>query len=407
MVRGFGGVPVLAVVFRVVQVALHAVVLEQGQRPGPGVHADSAASERPVGEQVAAVLRHGQSRSGDRGRGVPAGQPLVRLGQVHPVRQVGLGVLADRVVHARGHALPAPRGQAVVQCAQDGHDGHLAADVVGLPHLRGDRRGLIETSRVGIVAAVQHDPAQGQVDQVARGVIRPRAGVAERGDPGPDQPRIDRRELLIPDPAFGQVGARPGVDDDVCRLDQLRERLAALRGVKIQHDGPLAEVVVPEVQAAGGVRLVVVKRPVHPGGLASRRLHPHDIGPEAGQDLPAVLAELVADFQHPEPAQEAGELIVPAVTGHAYHPRPGVTGPAHRRKAGVSAARPAGRMARLTAARRGWSGGLDIVILPGSTVPILTKMAEFGKSEPRRAASARATGAQPGRSARASARCRR
>jgi hypothetical protein len=40
-------------------------------------------------------------------------------------------------------------------------------------------------------------------------------------------------------------------------------------------------------------------------------------------------------------------------------------------------------MARLTAARRGWSGGLDIVILPGSTVPILTNMTEFGKSEPR------------------------
>ena len=320
MVRGFGGEPVVAVVLGVLQVALHAVVLEQRHRPGPGVHAHPAPAERPVREQVAAVLRHRQRRPGDTGRGVPAGQALVRLGQEHPVRQVGLGVLADRVVHAGRHVLALAGGQPVVQRAQDGHDGHLARDVVGLPHLRRDRRGLVETGRVGIVAAVQHDPAQGQVDQVAGGVIGPRPGVAERRDPRPDQPGIVHRDVVVPDPAPGQVAARPGVDHHVGCPGQPGERLAALGGVQIQHHRPLAEVVVPEVQAAVGVRLVVVERPEPPGGLAAGRLDPHHIRPEPGQHLAAVLAEFVTDLQDPDPAQEAGEVIGFGLARHGSPP---------------------------------------------------------------------------------------
>ena len=53
------------------------------------------------------------------------------------------------------------------------------------------------------------------------------------------------------------------------------------------------------------MRLVAVEGAVGPGLLPARRLDLDDVGPEAGQQLPAVLAELVGELEDPDPREKA------------------------------------------------------------------------------------------------------
>jgi len=52
-----------------------------------------------------------------------------------------------------------PGRQPVVQSAEYGHGGHLAGDLVRLPHLGCDWWRLVVTERIGVVAAIHHDAA--------------------------------------------------------------------------------------------------------------------------------------------------------------------------------------------------------------------------------------------------------
>ena len=58
------------------------------------------------------------------------------------------------------------RMQAMDQRGEDAHHHLVAGDVVGMPKLRCDRWQVVMLGRIRIIAAIHHDPAQRQVDQV-------------------------------------------------------------------------------------------------------------------------------------------------------------------------------------------------------------------------------------------------
>src|SRR5262249_43664003 len=71
-------------------------------------------------------------------------------------------------------------------------------------------------------------------------------------------------------------------------------------------------VVVPEVQAPVGMRVVPEERTDPPGGGAARRFELHHVGTEAGEKATSVLAALVDDLEHAQIRERAGHVNTPA-----------------------------------------------------------------------------------------------
>ena len=61
---------------------------------------------------------------------------------------------------------------------------------------------------------------------------------------------------------------------------QFHELICALVGFEIEDDTALAEIVMPEMQAAVGMRVVVVKRTVTPGFFAAEGFDFDNVGAE-------------------------------------------------------------------------------------------------------------------------------
>ena len=243
---------------------------------------------------------------------MPAGLPQERLPRVDPVGMVQLGILGDCLVDRGGQRLPLPGGVAVEERPDDGHDGDLACHVVGVPHLRRYRRGVVGTGYgVGVVAAVHHYPAQREMDEVRRFVLAPRPGVAERRDPHPDQPRVRPLRRLVGDAEPVEVAAWRRLQEDVAARQQIEQPLALRGGVDGQP--ALAEVVVPEIQAPIGVGNAAVERTDLPRGVAFGRLQLHYVRTEPGEQLPGVFAGLVRQLDYADAAQIAAVHRTPVL----------------------------------------------------------------------------------------------
>ena len=293
--RGAAGDGALACLFlgRVVGVAGDAVRAQErghlGLVPRPHQHR----------QQVAAVLGlRDRGHGGDLLGRVPGGLAVQRAAPHHPVHEVELGALGDRLVDGAGEVL-APAGPVA---AEDGgqhpDDELLAGDDVRLPGGRGDRRQVVVAVRQRIVAAVHDRSAEGQVDQVIGPVGRPRPVVAERRHPRDDQPRMPREEgvpaqLGLP----GQQGlVRAGQQQHVGRPDERPQRLDVGRFGPVDHDRALAPVVLPEEERGLGVGIVAGERPQAAGGAALGRLDLDHVGAQAGQLKSGVRRQLIGDL---------------------------------------------------------------------------------------------------------------
>ena len=140
--------------------------------------------------------------------------------------------------------------------------------------------------------------------EVARLVVGPGTIVAEGADAGVDQRRIARAHGVVADAAFIQMVALPRVEHDVGALRELHEVFLVRIGIEVEHDAAFAEIIMPEMQAAIGVRIVVVERAVSAGLLATGRLDLDDVGAKAGEDLAAILAEFVRDLDHAQAVEK-------------------------------------------------------------------------------------------------------
>ncbi len=147
-----------------------------------------------VGDEPASVLRMTNARRviGEFGR-VAIGQPPQRHPPHDPIHDVLLGVLRHRLVDRDRHILPLAALLAVDQRGDDPGRQLLAGDVIGMPDLGRDRRRVVVEVGVGIVAAIHHDPAERQVDQVRTLEILPRPVIAERRHPRGHQCREPAR----------------------------------------------------------------------------------------------------------------------------------------------------------------------------------------------------------------------
>ena len=88
---------------------------------------------------------------------------------------------------AHDRLLPLPRTPAIEQRRDNGHGELLASDVVGVPHLGGDRRQIVLPVGGRIVATIHHDAPERQVHQVGALEVGPGAIVAEGGHARHDQ----------------------------------------------------------------------------------------------------------------------------------------------------------------------------------------------------------------------------
>ena len=97
---------------------------------------------------------------------VAAGLAEQRRTPHDPGHHVEFGVLRHRFVDRDAEVLAFARVQPMDQPGDDADDHLVAGNVIGVPKLRRDRRGIVMLRGVRIVAAIHHDAAQCQVHQV-------------------------------------------------------------------------------------------------------------------------------------------------------------------------------------------------------------------------------------------------
>ena len=88
------------------------------------------------------------------------------------------------------------------------------------------------------------------------------------------------------------------VDPDVGAGEQVEEALAVAVVVEVEGDEPLVRVADGEEQA-----LAVVERPDAARRRAARRLDPHDVGAEVGEQPRRELGPLVGEVDDPQAGQ--------------------------------------------------------------------------------------------------------
>ncbi len=156
--------------------------------------------------------------------------------------------------------------------------------------------------------------------QVGAVEAAPRAGVAERGEPGDDELRVLLGEGGEREPEGIPVGQRGAVEQDVRLGEQVAELGGGVRGVPVEGDGALAAVVIPEVQRGVRVGLIAEEGAQAAGGAALGRLDLDHLGTQAGEDQAAVVDGLVTHLEYPDPGQRALDVrgFVPGHHGSSF-----------------------------------------------------------------------------------------
>ena len=164
------------------------------------------------------------------------GMPIaVRLG-MHAVAQIAGQMRAHQnhrhIEHGHVDALAAYGALALEQRRCQGESAGHAGSVI-------DRRSA-ELDRVHLLGAGHRHDAGGGLDHVIVGGLRPtRAVLAEGGEGGVDQPRIDRRERLVAKPQRLERSRPIVLDEDVGGGGKLLEDVAIRRLFQIERDRTL------------------------------------------------------------------------------------------------------------------------------------------------------------------------
>jgi hypothetical protein len=165
------------------------------------------------------------------------------------------------------------------------------------------------------VAGEREHTTHRQGDQVRRKVVRVRPPAPERGDRAVNQPRIELAQLGFVRQQAPGLGRREALHQHVGRRQQPpKDRLPVLRR-EVEGEAALARVVVPEVERAILVRLVVEGRR-RTRRRAGRRLDPDHVRAKVRQQLRRVLAELTREVQHTNVVQRGRGR---APVRHSHH----------------------------------------------------------------------------------------
>ena len=306
---------------------VHAVCLEETR----GDRGQLLACDR-LDQDPPPVFRVGDRRHRrDDGGSVPAGLPVERDRPHHPAHQVELGALGHRLVHCTGEVLSLAGRASLHERGRDHHRQLLARDVKGLPHLRCDRRKVVLSVRLRVVAAVHHRPAERQMHEIRALPFTPGPRVAERGHPRRDQCRMVSPQRLEPlEAVFRQEAEWRRVEDDVGLPRQLAKGEAVVRGREVERHRSLRTVVVPEEKRPLEVGPVAVEWADRAGQeLPPRRLDLDHLGPEPGKKQARVLGLFVGKLDDADAVEHrriaerrcrTGGVAVSSVVRR--HPRP-------------------------------------------------------------------------------------
>ena len=91
------------------------------------------------------------------------------------------------------------------------------------------------------------------------------------------------------------------------------------RRLEFQRDAALAEIVMPEIKAAIGMRLVVVKGSDFARRAAAGRLDLDYVGAGAGEQLAAKLALLIAQFKNLTSNRNPSDIAQTSTPNRTYH----------------------------------------------------------------------------------------
>ena len=290
---GSGDVPSLEVRTRLrwLQVCGHAVALEERDEIGlvPGRDAP--------GHDPATVLRVGHAGGAtDMLRSVAAGLSEHRRAPHDPGHQVDLGALGHRVVDRARDLLPLPTALPVHERCGDAHREVLAGDVKGMPELRRHGWQVVMSRGIGVVPAIHHHPAQGEVHKIAALEVLPRARVPERRQACNDElrPAISHGRPIQAEEAVHATCGR--VQQHVSSAEECDQHLPFPSGRQDQR--ALAAVVVPEMQRPLGVGYIADERADATRGRPIGRFDLHHVGPQPCEQQPAMLDRLVTEFDH-------------------------------------------------------------------------------------------------------------
>ena len=153
----------------------------------------------------------------------------------HPRHQIDFGRHRDRLVHRARQQLPLARAEAIQQRRYDRHAELLAGNVIGMPHLRRDRRQIVFAIRGRIVAAVHHHAAHREMNQIGTLEMRPRTIVAERRHPRDDELGEFFQQRLLIQPKLAEFALRRGFQQNIRAGDQRAELRAILLLFQIKH----------------------------------------------------------------------------------------------------------------------------------------------------------------------------
>ncbi len=273
----------LAVVRAIAQVRHH---------PAAVLRVDDRRARRNAFARVAAGLAHHQRAPHD------------------PRHEIDLGGFRHRLVHRARDELAFARAEAIEQRSDEREGKLLAGDVIRVPHLRRDRRQVVLAARIGVVAAIHHDAAEREMNQVRRLEIRPRTVIAERRHARMDQRGEFLRDRILAHAELVELALRRGFEQDVGARDERAEAVVVLLLLEIEHERFLAAVVIPEEERALGTFLVFVERPDLARGVAAGRLDLDDLGAQPRERQPAVLRLLVGELDDANAGERPRTLLL-------------------------------------------------------------------------------------------------
>ena len=181
------------------------------------------------------------------------------------MQDVKFGIAGRDLVYRYVHPLPDTGPPAAQESPQDPDSHVVTGHLVGLPHLTGDGGCVVFAVDAGLVAAVGHLSAQGQVHQVRAEVAGPRTGGSERSDRCVHQFGVAGREIVVAEGALLQVSDGAALEQYIGRPGQGPEVGPAGLGLEVHYHRSLSEVVMPEIKTAVGSRLVTCERTDAPG----------------------------------------------------------------------------------------------------------------------------------------------
>ena len=218
---------------------------------------------------------------------------FVQVARRLEVHQRDLG-MQQRAVHP----LALARALALQQGQQDADRRVDAGAAVGHGQARAQRP-------AAGMAGDRHQPAHALDDLVKAGPARIRAGLAEAGDAGQDDARVDGAQVLISQ-AQSRLDVRaPVLDHHVGGGDQAAQHGQAFRLLQVQRQRTLVAVQVLEVAAVavGGEHGFV-------GIDAGGRFDADDVGAEVRQDAHAGRAGAHARQVEDAKARQGGEAVI-------------------------------------------------------------------------------------------------